>query len=128
VTGAAPFPPPPLTRWQTTWRNLVAIVVGLLIWVSVAQVQWEQTPLLVVVDLGFGLLTLVAMNLRRRWPFSMAMFAALSGAVSASSSGAGIITFVSLSTRRKWSEMLPVGAVSIIAGQIFYVIQPRQEQ
>jgi signal transduction histidine kinase len=128
VTGAAPFPPPPLTRWQTIWRNLVAVAVGLLVWGAIAQVQWEQNPLLVVVDLGFGLLTMVAMNLRRRWPFAMAMFAALSGAVSASGSGAGIITFVSLSTRRRWTEMLPVGAVSIIAGQIFYLVQPRQEQ
>lgn len=128
MSEAAPLPPPPLTRWQVTWRNLVAIGVGGLIWASVAQAQWNGSVWLVVLDLSLGLTTLVAMNFRRRWPFAMAMVGAVSASASASSTGAGVITYVSLSTRRRWTEMLPVAAVSVVAALIYNATQPPQEQ
>jgi signal transduction histidine kinase len=128
VTDPVSLPPPPLTRWQVTWRNLAAIAFGGLLWSSVVHAQWQESIGLVALDFTLGLVTLAAMNLRRRWPFAMAMIAAVAGAASASSAGAGLITFISLSTRRRWAEMLPVAAVSIVAGQVYYLVEPPQQQ
>jgi signal transduction histidine kinase len=123
-----PFPPPRLTRWGVIWRNLAAIAFGGLLWSAVIRAQWEASAWLVALDLTFGIVTLVAMNLRRRWPFWMAFISAAASAVSTSSSGAGLITFISMSTRRRWTEILPVAVTAVIAGQLYYAIQPPQEQ
>jgi signal transduction histidine kinase len=117
--------PPPLRRWQVVWRNLVAVAFGGLIWLTVAKAQWHKGAYLVALDLGLGAATLVTMNLRRRWPLATALFGAVASVASASCSGAAILTFISLSTRRRWMEMLPVAAVSVVAGQLFYEFEPQ---
>jgi signal transduction histidine kinase len=116
--------PPPLTRWQVIWRNLAAVGFGGLLWLSVAAVQWRASAVLVALDLGLGVVTLVAMNFRRRWPLAMALLGAVASVASVSSSGAGLLTFISLSTRRLWMEMIPVAAISVVAGQLYYTLQP----
>jgi signal transduction histidine kinase len=127
VSGATTdFPPPPLTRWGKVWRNLAAIVVGGIVWGPVAVAQWQHAPALLFLDGAVGVSMLIAMNFRRRWPVPVATFGALAGLVSASSAGAGMIAFISMSTRRRWSEMLPVAAIAVVAGQTFYTIEPEQ--
>jgi signal transduction histidine kinase len=127
VSGATTdFPPPPLTRWGKVWRNLAAIVVGGIVWGPVAVAQWQHAPALLFLDGAVGVSMLIAMNFRRRWPVPVATFGALAGLVSASSAGAGMIAFISMSTRRRWSEMLPVAAIAVVAGQTFYMIEPEQ--
>jgi signal transduction histidine kinase len=125
-TIAVQLSPPRLTRWQILWRNLVAIAFGALLWAFVAEAQWDKSVYLVAVDLGLGAVTLVAMNFRRRWPLAMALVGAVTGVASTSSSGAALITFISLSTRRRWTEMLPVAAIAVAAGQLYYVFEPPQ--
>jgi signal transduction histidine kinase len=125
-TVAVQLGPPPLTRWQTTWRNLVAVAFGGFVWAFVADAQWDKSAYLVALDLGLGVVTLLAMNFRRRWPLAMALVGAVAGVASASSSGAGVIAFISMSTRRRWAEMLPVAATAVVAGQLYYEFEPRQ--
>ena len=75
MPNPTPLPPPPLTTWQIIWRNLVALAVGVLALFAVAEQQFGQTAYLGFVDLFLGLITMVAYQFRRRWPFAVAMFA-----------------------------------------------------
>ncbi len=114
----------PLTRWQVTWRNLVAIGFGVLVWVPIAEKQWEKSPLFLVGDLLLGVVSLILMQFRRRWPWRVAALTTAISAFSATSLGSSAITYVSMSTRRRWTEILSVGAVSVAAGQVYSMVQP----
>lgn len=118
------MPPPPLTKWGIVWRNLCALGIGAVAWLAIAERQFEHAAYLGFLDLFLGLLTMVAYQFRRRWPFAVAMFAALTSFLSASSAGAGVMAYISVSTRRRWLEIISVGVVSVIGGQVFYTIQP----
>jgi len=127
VPSLTPTPPPPLTRWQTTWRNVVALTIGVGLWLSVAEQQQAHAGWLPLVDLLGGLVAAVLYQFRRRWPFAVAMAGAVIAFFSISSSGYGMLAFISLCTRRRWIEMIPVAVVSVISGQVFYETQPEQE-
>ncbi len=115
-----------MTRWQLVWRNLAAIAAGGLVWLTVAPAQWDVSRLLFFTDLALGILSLVAMHFRRRWPVTIALVTSAAGALSASSVGAGGIAFISMATRRRWMEILPVYVVSVAAGQAYSMVEPRQ--
>src|SRR4051812_48144892 len=115
---------PPLTRWGTIWRYLVALAVGGLAWGSVAGAQWREARGLFFADLAVGLVMLVALAFRRRWPVPVATLGAFAGAISASGVGAGMIAYVSMSTRRRWIEIIPVGVIGVVCSQVFYEIEP----
>jgi signal transduction histidine kinase len=118
---------PPVTRWGTTWRYLVALAVGGLAWGPLAGPQWQQARELFFLDLACGVVMLVAMAFRRRWPVPIATLGAALGAISATSVGAGMIAFVSMSTRRRWPEMIPVGVLGVVCSQLFYAIEPAEK-
>lgn len=121
------MPPPPLTRWEIAWRNLVALAIGIGVWLAAAEQQQAYAEWLPFVDLLGGVVMLVLYQFRRRWPFAVAMAGAVISLFSASSSGYGVLAFISLSTRRRWVEMLPVAVVSVVSGQVFYETQPQQD-
>ena len=61
-----------LTPGQTTWLSTVfAVVIGGLLWLSVAQDQWQSARTLFWADLALGVASLAAMQCRRRWPFAV---------------------------------------------------------
>jgi signal transduction histidine kinase len=124
VPSLTPLPPPPLTKWQIIWRNLVALAIGVVAWGSVSQAQWEHSPWFVVIDLTLGVVVTIAYQFRRRWPFPVAMLAAVASFASASAAGAGTMAYVSLATRRRWAEMIPVAVVAVLGGLVFYATQP----
>ena len=124
MPNPTPLPPPPLTAWQIIWRNVVALSIGTVAWFAVAEQQFEEAAYLGLLDLTLGVITMVAYQFRRRWPFAVAMFAAIVSFFSASSAGAGSMAFISLATRRRWIEMIPVAVVAIVGGQFFYETQP----
>jgi signal transduction histidine kinase len=124
AAAVPPIAPPPLTRWGIGWRYLVAIAAGALIWGPNAVAQARHEPMLLWLDGAVGLAMLVAVAFRRRWPVQVATLGALASSVSASSSGAGILAFISMATRRRWSEILPVAALSVVTGQIYYLVEP----
>jgi len=113
--------------WQRTWRTLAAASAGGFVWLFVAFDQWDQDRPLFWLDLALGVLGLVLMQYRRRWPVVIAIALALSGAASISTFGAWGIVCISLATRRRWSETVPIGLLSIGAGQVFVLTQPGQE-
>ena len=117
--------PPPLTRWQSTWRYLAAAVAGLGFWLSALYDQYDgELTALLAVDLALGAVSVVLLRWRRRFPFPVALTIIAIGALSTAASGAVILVTVSLATRRRWREILPAGVVSVLATVVFFEIHP----
>ena len=116
-----------LTPGQTTWLSTVfAVVIGGLLWLSVAGDQWQSARTLFWGDLALGVASLAAMQCRRRWPFAVTVLTVAATAVSVSAIGPWIVCQVSLSARRRWREILPTAALSVLAGQALRAVQPNQ--
>jgi signal transduction histidine kinase len=116
--------PPPITTWGRIWRTFAAICIGLLAWADVAPEQAEQQPFLLWVDVALGIVSLVLLQYWRRRPFPVAMGIAALGCLSMASAGAFTVATASLATRRRWDELLPLAAVAIGSGFVFYELQP----
>ena len=104
------MPPPPLNRWQSTWRYLVAVLISLLAWVEVVDKQAEETPYLFWLELIVLAISLVVVRYRRRYPLPVVIvLTALSSffALATGPCGAGL---VSLATRRLWREIIPAAS------------------
>ena len=116
-----------LTPAQTTWLSTVfAVVIGGLLWLSVAQDQWQSARTLFWGDLALGVASLAAMQFRRRWPLAVTVLTVAATAVSVSAIGPWIVCQVSLSARRRWREILPTAALSVLAGQALLAVQPNR--
>ena len=116
-----------LTPAQTTWLSTVfAVVIGGLLWLSVAQDQWQSARTLFWGDLALGVASLAAMQFRRRWPLAVTVLTVAATAVSVSAIGPWIVCQVSLSARRRWREILPTAALSVLAGQASLAVQPNR--
>lgn len=128
MDATAAAAPPPLTRWQSTWRYLFAALLGAGFWVSTLydQYAWDVTAI-VVVDLLLGVLSVVLMRWRRSHPLAVALVVNVLGTVSTAGSGAVIVTTVSLATRRRWREILPVVSVGFVASVVFFETRPSDE-
>ena len=116
-----------LTPGQATWLSTVfAVVIGGLLWLSVAGDQWQSARTLFWGDLVLGVASLAAMQFRRRWPLAVTVLTVAATAVSVSAIGPYIICQVSLSARRRWREILPTAALSVLAGQASIAVQPNR--
>ncbi len=116
-------PPPPLTRWQSTWRYLFAIVSGVGFWVGSFYDQYAgEFHALWAIDLLLGAVSVVLMRWRRRYPLAVALIVNVLGAFSTAGSGATTVITVSLATRRRWREILPVAAVVFVASLVYFEI------
>ena len=125
ATQAAP--PPPLTRWQSTWRYVFAIVVGVGFWVASYFGTYGEIRLLWGIDLLLGVLGVILMRWRRENPLVVALVVNVLGSFSTAVSGAVIVTTVSLATRRRWREIVPVAVVGFIASVVFFETHPGAE-
>jgi len=105
----------PLTLWGEIWRYALAIAIGALV-VAGAAVQpthpWWSLP----VDVVGGLLGLVLVHWRRRFPVAIAMTLAVGSILILSLSGPSLLALVSVATRRRWREIILVGLTNIAAG------------
>ncbi|GAA1520171.1 sensor histidine kinase [Kribbella lupini] len=118
-------PPPPLSRWQSTWRYGFAISVGAGFWIaSYFNLYDGRLNALWIVDLLLGALGVFLLRLRRRHPLAIALIINLFGAFSTSVSGAVVVTTLSLATRRRWREIVPVAAVGFLASVVFFETHP----
>ena len=116
-----------LTPGQATWLSTVfAVVIGGLLWLSVAGDQWQSARTLFWGDLVLGVASLAAMQFRRRWPLAVTVLTVAATAVSVSAIGPYIICQVSLSARRRWREILPTAALSVLTGQASLAVQPNR--
>lgn len=127
-------PPPRLRLWSRMWRYLVAVGVGLLLWLFVSVDYLTTTPDgippstdaaiggLLVLDLVLGVLALCLLPLRRRLPVLTAALTVSFSAVSASSLGASALAAVSMGTRRRWPGVVLIGVIWCGATIVYEVL------
>ena len=115
---------PPLTRWGQVWRTLAALLISAAAWGDLAGRQWSSSPWLFWADLAGGVAAFVLVSQRRRWPFRVALVLSIFGLFSASAGGPAVLALVSLATRRKIPDLVVVGAVAVVCGQLFSYYQP----
>ena len=121
-------PPPPLTRWQSTWRYLFAVILGAGFWVaSYFDTYAEEVALLWSIDLLLGVVGVILMRWRRQNPLVVALVVNVFGSFSTAASGAVIVTTMSLATRRRWREIVPVAVVGFISSVVFFETHPGAE-
>ncbi|UBU09277.1 sensor histidine kinase [Nonomuraea gerenzanensis] len=76
-----------------------------------------------VLDVGLGVLGLVLLGWRRRWPWQIALVTTLLSGVSSVAGGPAYVAYVSLCAHRRWRQIVPVAAVHL-AGLVAYSTLP----
>jgi signal transduction histidine kinase len=118
-------PPPPLSRWQSTWRYGFAIAAGAGFWIaSYFNLYDGRLNVLWILDFLLGALGVFLLRLRRRYPLTIALVINVFGTFSTSVSGAVVLVTMSLATRRKWREIVPVAVVGFLASIVFFETHP----
>lgn len=110
---------PRLSLWGHVWRYLLALGISGIGLISSTD-GWPEWRFLL--DLGLGVLSLLLVFWRRRWPVAIATFVTIAGAVSILSAGASTLALVSLATRRRWREIIPISLLSCAAGMFWFAV------
>ena len=119
--------PDRMTWWDTTWRVLAALALGITFWLLSVGLSFpdpdsgpgaRQGFFILVVDPILGLIATGLLVLRRRWPVAVATITSLMTGVSAVSAGAQTIILVSLATRQRWREIIPMTLLTTVMGMV----------
>lgn len=119
---------PPQRWYSELWKLLVALVVSAFAWSTVAEQQLHDEPVLLWVDVLVGAACFVLAVVRRRAPLLVAVLVTLAGVVSFWSLGPALLVGVSIATRRRWGEIIAVGLVGMVVGQVMPVVQPLEPE
>ena len=118
----------PLTRWGQTWRLALCLLVSFAVWAQSADAESRHRPWMFWVDLALGVLSFVLVVNRRRRPFATALLLACFGVLSVSSTGPAALALVSLATRRDVPRIVAVGVLSVVAGTVFDLVVPHDDE
>jgi signal transduction histidine kinase len=99
-------------------------VIGLIAWWQLAGWQWQHDRPWFWSDVAAGIVGLVAMQYRRRWPMSVVCLTIALGFVSASVGGASTIVLASVATRRRWREIIAIAIASVVQAMVFESLNP----
>ncbi|MEI7057525.1 histidine kinase [Nocardioides sp. CCNWLW239] len=108
---------PRLSGWGHVWRYLVALGISALGFTSSVS-GWPDWRF--ALDIVLGLISLVLVFWRRRWPVAIATFTTVAASVSLLSAGASALALVSLATRRRWREIIPISLLSLASGMFWF--------
>lgn len=106
---------PELSRRDVALRYAIAVIPMLSygsLWVIGADDLDLFRVSLVVTDVTAGLLALLLMHLRRRWPLPIGLATAVLSAGSFIATGPAAVAYVSLCTHRRWRRTILVAVVS----------------
>lgn len=115
---------PPLRWYGHLWRYVLALVIGLVVWIPVVEAQAEDEPHLFWLDIGLGVVVGVLVFWRRRWPMTIAVLAVLATPFSSLAGGPITLATVSLATRRRWWQVIVVGSLNLVMTWGYYQVQP----
>lgn len=126
---AAALAPPRLGPWSRTWRYLLAVGSGFVLWVFVSHdlgaaslADEDVAGGLMLLDLVLGFVAIGLLPLRRRRPLLTAVLITALTALSAFAIGPAMLALVSLATRRRWREVAVVGAVWVLASTAYELL------
>jgi signal transduction histidine kinase len=117
---------PRLTWWSHTWRYAVCLVLTVMVAFEPVQDEWKADRAYLWLDLTVGAVSFVLVFWRRRFPLGVAVVLTVFGAFSATASGPGVLAAVSLASRRVWWQIVLVGGLNLVAGQVYRVLVPGQ--
>lgn len=127
AVAAAPYQPR-LSWWSHVWRDVLCVLLGLFVWAQVAERQAEgDRPLLFFVDLALGVLCMVLVHWRRRWPLTIALVTVVLSPLSSLGSGASLLATVSAASYRVRWQVIVLALVNLAATWAYYVVQPVPE-
>lgn len=110
---------PRLSVWGHIWRYLAALGISALGLTSSVG-GWSDWRL--ELDIELGVICLVLVFWRRRWPVTIATFVTIASAFSLLAAGASVLALVSLATRRRWREIIPISLLSFVAGMFWFAV------
>lgn len=125
----AALAPPRLGPWSRTWRYLLAVGTGLVIWAFVASdvggspvADEASAGAMVLLDLVLGLVAVALLPLRRRRPLLTAVLITALTTLSAFAVGPAMLALVSLATRRRWREVAVAVAVWVPSSAVYELL------
>lgn len=117
------YTPPPLSLRDNLWRYAVMVGFSLFIWVPTIPDQMRH-PLLLVMDVSFGLLSFVLVWFRRRWPLTITLIVTALGAFALTPNGPSNLAAVSLATHRVWRKLVAYCVTSMACALSLTYVQP----
>jgi signal transduction histidine kinase len=125
VESPAPAYQPPLRWYSHLWRYLMCVGVGIVVWLPVIEQQAEGgRPILFWLDLVLGVVCLVLVWWRRRWPMAIAVVVVLLTPLTSLGAGASALATISLATRRNWRQIIVIGLLNLVMTWVYYQVQP----
>jgi signal transduction histidine kinase len=119
---------PPLTWRAHAWRIAGMLAISAAICGSTIPAQLQVDVALLWIDLALGAVAFVLTFFRRRWPLTVAVITAATGALSASAAGPSTLASVSLATRRRVSHIVLAGIVGMAAAHAFWILEPANDE
>ncbi len=124
--------PPRLPAWGIVWRYALVALTGATLFLLISETLQSsptklaagRTAAILAVDLGVGLLALVVIAFRGRWPMGVAVVLTAMTCVSAFAAAPWAVAVVSLATRRRWREVLPIGVATLLAQVVYSLVNP----
>ncbi|HLS40764.1 MAG TPA: histidine kinase [Ornithinicoccus sp.] len=115
---------PPARLWGETWRVLAAAAMGGFLYLgTVYNVDTGEVtariPGLLRVDPFIGVLAIILMLFRRRWPLPVTLTTATLAVFSSFGAGAAFISYISLCTRRRWREIAVATSFFVVTGLLW---------
>jgi signal transduction histidine kinase len=118
----------PELRWvDHAWRDLLCVAFSVVVWQTVAGVEWREHRALFVVELVLGIAAFVLVHFRRRAPVRVALVIAAMSAVSGLAAGPATLAAVSVATRRDVRQVLVVGVANFVAAQTWTTLAPFED-
>ncbi|MDT0201802.1 histidine kinase [Nocardioides sp. AE5] len=118
---------PPLTRWGSSWRYVVCLLISLAVWPAYLTVRESNQDLLFVLDIALGVVAFALLPLRRRHPIAIGSATGLLAGVSVLAAGPATLAAVSAATTRKWRTVIIVGLVQLAGAFVLLYYQPTDE-
>ncbi|MEU0313277.1 histidine kinase [Nocardioides sp. NPDC006273] len=110
---------PRLSLWGHVWRYLAALGISALGLTSSVG-GWPDWRF--ALDVSLGVISLVLVFWRRRWPVTITTIVTIASAFSMLAAGASALALVSLATRRRWREIIPISLLSFVAGMFWFAV------